>query len=78
MIGDGYTNHCPSCLWSLHVDNIPGDRANPCQGLMCPIRVDLTGDDYVITHQCQNCKITKRNKAATADSRDQLIALINA
>lgn len=24
--GNGYTNHCPECLWSKHVDNNPGDR----------------------------------------------------
>ena len=21
-----YRNHCPWCLWSLHVDELPGDR----------------------------------------------------
>ncbi|MEK7061411.1 MAG: RNHCP domain-containing protein, partial [Patescibacteria group bacterium] len=25
--GTGYTNHCPNCLYSLHVDEeVPGDR----------------------------------------------------
>ena len=24
--GDGYTDHCPSCLYSKHVDINPGDR----------------------------------------------------
>ena len=35
----GYTsrNHCPVCLWSLHVDENPGDRANPCRGQMEPV-----------------------------------------
>ncbi len=31
-----YRNHCPFCLFSLHVDNIPGDRNNTCKGLMEP------------------------------------------
>lgn len=34
----GYTsrNHCPFCLWSLHVDENPGDRACECGGEMEP------------------------------------------
>jgi hypothetical protein len=31
--GGGYTNHCPECLWSKHVDVNPGDRQATCQGL---------------------------------------------
>ena len=31
-------NHCPYCLYSLHVDTeSPGDRASDCHGLMDPI-----------------------------------------
>ena len=26
-----YRNHCPYCLWSLHVDDLPGDRASSCR-----------------------------------------------
>ncbi|WP_265181671.1 RNHCP domain-containing protein [Geomicrobium sp. JCM 19055] len=32
-----YRNHCPSCLYSKHVDVIPGDRASTCHSLMEPI-----------------------------------------
>ena len=32
--GNGYTNHCPKCLSSLHVDINPGDRASSCYGVM--------------------------------------------
>jgi len=24
--GTGYTDHCPNCLWSKHMDINPGDR----------------------------------------------------
>ena len=41
VVGDGYTNHCPKCLWSKHVDIMPGDRAEDCQGLMRPIDIKL-------------------------------------
>jgi len=33
VIGTGYTNHCPDCLWSKHVDVNPGDRQSKCLGL---------------------------------------------
>ena len=39
--GNGYTNHCPNCLWSKHVDINPGDRAADCGGLMEPIAVEI-------------------------------------
>ncbi|MEA1909889.1 MAG: RNHCP domain-containing protein, partial [Patescibacteria group bacterium] len=39
--GTGYTNHCPKCLYSKHVDDVPGDRKNKCNGLMAPIGVEL-------------------------------------
>ena len=35
--GSGYTNHCPRCLWSKHVDVNPGDRQATCQGFMEPV-----------------------------------------
>ena len=31
-----YTNHCPRCLYSKHVDINPGDRAEQCDGMMEP------------------------------------------
>ena len=37
--GNGYTNHCPNCLYSKHVDINPGDRKSTCGGIMAPIRV---------------------------------------
>jgi len=39
--GNGYTNHCPRCLWSLHVDVNPGDRSEVCRGMMRPIGVEI-------------------------------------
>lgn len=63
----GYTsrNHCPFCLWSLHVDILPGDRANPCGGLMEPISaVPDAKKGYIITHRCTKCGSVGRNRAA--------------
>jgi RNHCP domain len=34
-------NHCPHCLYSLHVDDtLPGDRLATCHGLMTPVGID--------------------------------------
>ena len=41
VVGNGYTNHCPVCLYSKHVDRSPGDRAAGCGGLMEPVAVAL-------------------------------------
>ena len=30
-------DHCPNCLYSRHVDIMPGDRMKECCGLMKPI-----------------------------------------
>ncbi len=75
VIGDGYTNHCPRCLWSLHVDQQPGDRAEACGGPMEPIKVELRHDEFVITHRCQVCHHEKRNRAARDDNREEMIRI---
>ena len=75
VIGDGFTNHCPKCLWSKHVDINPGDRAENCGGLMKPISVLKMGDEYSIIHQCQKCGFEKKNKMAKGDNFDVVIAL---
>ena len=62
--GSGYTNHCPNCLWSKHVDINPGDRLAECQGLMKPIEIELKDGQYYILHQCVKCGYTKKNKVA--------------
>ena len=36
-LGYSSRNHCPFCLWSLHADVNPGDRASTCGGLMKPV-----------------------------------------
>ncbi len=71
--GTGYTNHCPNCLWSTHVDINPGDRASGCKGLMKPHSVVYErGDNYTIIHKCLKCGETKRVRARPDDRRDAL------
>ena len=73
VIGNGYTNHCPKCLYSQHVDESPGDRASTCGGLMEPVRLELVKDEYVITHRCLACGYEKPNRAAADDDLTLLL-----
>lgn len=67
VTGTGYTNHCPQCLWSKHVDVFPGDRQQSCQGMMKPLRIEQKRGKYVIVHRCLKCGVEKRNTATTED-----------
>jgi rubrerythrin len=71
--GNGFTNHCPSCLFSKHVDENPGDRAAGCGGAMEPIAVEQARGRYVIVHRCLKCGRVKRNKSSPADSSVALV-----
>ena len=73
--GNGYTNHCPECLWSKHVDNNPGDRAATCGGMMRPISVETDVDKFIITHKCETCGKLKRQRTTDADNIDTIITI---
>ena len=75
VVGNGYTNHCPKCLWSKHVDIHPGDRAATCGGLMEPTRIETKAGEYVIVHTCTVCGHTKRNKTSPEDDFDAILEL---
>ena len=74
--GNGYTNHCPHCLYSKHVDICPGDRAADCGGLMKPVRVEVRKHEYVIIHECERCGYQKPNKAAPEDNFDRILEIM--
>lgn len=73
--GSGYTNHCPKCLYSKHVDVNPGDRANSCGGLMKPTAVETKSGEYTIIHRCLKCGAEKRNKTSPNDDMDEVIRI---
>lgn len=55
-------NHCPVCLYSLHVDVNPGDRSSTCRGIMEPIGVlRHSRKGYQVIHRCQSCGHEARN-----------------
>jgi len=75
--GTGYTNHCPNCLFSLHVDEIsPGDRLSSCKGLMEPIKAEIENGEYTLTHKCQICKKVIKNKTSPEDNFEEILKLI--
>ena len=80
-LGYSSRNHCPFCLWSLHVDINPGDRANECRGKLEPIQVIPDAKKgFIIVHKCTKCGAEKRCRAAhearvQPDDMDLLIKL---
>lgn len=71
--GSGYTNHCPKCLWSKHVDKFPGDRAETCGGMMEPIKIEMEKGEFVLSNKCVECGYIKRNKTAQDDDLDVIL-----
>jgi DNA-directed RNA polymerase subunit RPC12/RpoP len=68
-------DHCHNCLWGLHVDINPGDRANECRGELMPIGIELKNSNRRIIYNCTKCGTRIKNIAAPDDSIDKLIAL---
>lgn len=74
--GSRHRNHCPRCLSSVHVDNRPGDRASPCNGIMDPIGVWVRKDgEWAIIHRCRSCAALSSNRIA-ADGNPTLLMSI--
>ena len=68
-------DHCPYCFYSNHVDINPGDRANPCQGLLKPIDIEKFKDTDKIIYQCEKCGEIHKNILANDDDIDILIQI---
>ena len=73
----GYTarDHCPICLYSKHVDILPGDRANSCKGLLKPIGIEKYKNTYKINYKCESCHQHHKNIMAKDDDMDLIIKL---
>ncbi|MBN1404641.1 MAG: RNHCP domain-containing protein [Opitutales bacterium] len=69
-------NHCPHCLWSVHLDVQPGDRASKCGGEMEPIAVSMRPDgEWILLHRCNKCGVIHANRIAGDDNAVALMAL---
>ncbi|HKR69451.1 MAG TPA: RNHCP domain-containing protein [Streptosporangiaceae bacterium] len=78
LTNGSYRNHCPLCLWSMHVDVRPGDRASDCHGLMRPDRMDQRpGKGLVIIHRCVRCRFTRANRIASESAQSDDIAALS-
>lgn len=75
VVGNGYTDHCPVCLYGKHVDIFPGDRLEECQGLMKPIGLLQRKGVEFLEYQCQRCGYEIVNKLANEDSRESVVQL---
>jgi len=71
--GDGYTDHCPKCLWSRHVDINPGDRRASCKGMMEPVGVEVKTESITIYYRCLACGHRHRVKADPKDNKEKII-----
>lgn len=79
IIGNGYTNHCPSCLYSKHVDKeVPGDRLSSCKSLMNPIKIEIVHGKYYVVHQCNKCGKIIKNKTDLKDNFEKIIEISEA
>ncbi len=75
VTGSGYTNHCPQCLWSKHVDVEPGDRAESCGGMMEPIALEGSSPEYVLIHACIRCGAKRSIKVHPTDDTEALLQI---
>lgn len=74
--GTRHRNHCPYCLWSLHLDRAPGDRSAGCGGPMEPIAVWVRGGgEWALVHRCHECGALKSNRLAGDDDALALVSL---
>lgn len=68
-------DHCPECLYSIHVDNMPGDRLNECHGLMKPIGIEKYKNTYKIIYKCTKCHQLHKNIMANDDNYNLIVKL---
>lgn len=68
-------DHCPNCLYSKHVDILPGDRQNTCLGLLKPIGIEKYKQTYKIIYKCIKCGELHKNIVANDDNSDLIIDL---
>jgi hypothetical protein len=74
--GTKHRNHCPHCLWSLHVEVERGDRGAGCGGLMEPVGVWVkTNREWSLFHRCERCGHFSVNRIAGDDTQVALLSL---
>lgn len=77
LMGSKNRNHCPFCLYSLHVDlSIPGDRKSNCFGLMKPTAIAFKKDgEIMLVHECLKCGSLSKNRIAGDDDPKEILKI---
>ncbi len=57
-------DHCPHCLCSLHVDEVPGDRAEECGGILDAVAATVRSGEVVLGYRCRRCGVERRVRAS--------------
>lgn len=74
--GTNHRNHCPYCLYSVHLDIEPGDREADCGSLMEPVSVWVRkGGEWAIVHRCRRCGTLSSNRIAADDNPVKLMSI---
>lgn len=77
-IGTKQRNHCPYCLYSLHVDVSVGDRKAICQKKMKPVGLSMKKDgEVMIVSECTGCGKIMPNRIAGDDNTDEILKLVH-
>lgn len=72
-------DHCNHCLYSIHVDVFPGDRANECKGILKPINVEVDSKKgKKIVYKCLKCGQTVTNVVAEDDNMEEIYKIVSA
>lgn len=75
-------DHCPWCLHSVHVDEVPGDRAAECGGVLVPVALEPGPKGTSLRYRCAACGAERRNRVlddlAVPDDPAALRALVAA
>lgn len=77
-IGTHQRNHCPFCLFSMHVDEQPGDRQAGCHGKMIPIGLTFKNEgegkvgELMLIHLCEKCGKISINRLAGDDDIERV------
>ena len=66
-------DHFNYCLYSKHVDIMPGDRLNTCLGLLKPIGIEKYKNTYKIIYKCEKCHQEHKNIMADDDNFNEII-----
>lgn len=68
-------DHCNYCLAGLHADLNPGDRLNPCGGVLQPIGIQMKSGKTQIVYRCETCGEQVFNVVAPDDNTALLAEL---